>query len=177
MKINRPSPGARKISPGKKPADRITRSSKPKLGSILVATDLSPESAKALKYAVALAGRTEAQITLLHVIEPVAPELQPFPMTVDENLSIHEAQVAMRIFCKRRNFPLPSIRTLVRIGTPWHEIVQAAHELKSQLLVVATHGRTGLKHLLIGSTAEKVVRHAPCPVLAVRETEREFVKI
>jgi universal stress protein A len=176
MKLHRPGPKTRKTYPRNKTGNRPSRGPGPSLDSILVATDLSPESAKALKYAVALAGRTAAQITLLHVIEPVGPELHPFPMAVDENLSVHEAQVAMRIFCKRENFPLPAIRTMVRIGTPWHEIVEAALELKSQLLVVATHGRTGLQHLLLGSTAEKVVRHAPCPVLAVRETEREFIQ-
>ena len=64
----------------------------------------------------------------------------------------------------------------VRPGRPATEIVEAARELAADLIVIATHGRTGLQHVLLGSVAENVVRHAPCPVLTVREHEREFVE-
>jgi Universal stress protein family len=63
----------------------------------------------------------------------------------------------------------------VRIGRPFHEIVTLAEALHIDLIIVATHGHTGLKHVFLGSTAERVIRHAPCPVLVVREKEREFV--
>ena len=65
--------------------------------------------------------------------------------------------------------------SLVRVGHPYQEITQAAQELKADLIVIATHGYTGLKHILLGSTAERVVRHASCPVLTVREREHDFV--
>ena len=63
----------------------------------------------------------------------------------------------------------------LRTGIAWHEIVEAAKELDVDLIVTATHGYTGWKHFCIGSTAERVVRSAPCPVLVVREKEHEFV--
>jgi universal stress protein A len=64
---------------------------------------------------------------------------------------------------------------LVHIGRPYEEIITVAKEHKADLIIIATHGRSGLKHAFLGSTAERVVRHAPCPVLVVREREREFV--
>ena len=66
-------------------------------------------------------------------------------------------------------------RTLVRQGRSFHEIAEAARTLKADLIIISTHGYSGLKHALLGSTTERVVRHAPCPVLVVREHEREFV--
>jgi nucleotide-binding universal stress UspA family protein len=66
-------------------------------------------------------------------------------------------------------------RVLVRYGTPFAEITDAARTLKADLIILTTHGYTGLKHVFMGSTAERVVRHAPCPVLTVREKEHEFV--
>jgi universal stress protein A len=62
-----------------------------------------------------------------------------------------------------------------RLGTPYEEIVKVAKEMEVDLIIIATHGYTGLKHFLLGSTAERVVRLAPCPVLVVREEERDFV--
>ena len=67
------------------------------------------------------------------------------------------------------------VKTLVRTGSPADEIVDAAKEMGVDLIILSTHGRTGLKHLLLGSMTENVVRRAPCPVLVVREREREFV--
>jgi nucleotide-binding universal stress UspA family protein len=64
---------------------------------------------------------------------------------------------------------------VVRLGHPYQEITDAARELKVDLIVISTHGYTGLKHVLLGSTAERIVRHAPCPVLTVREKEQDFV--
>jgi nucleotide-binding universal stress UspA family protein len=67
------------------------------------------------------------------------------------------------------------ITAKTRLGRPYVEITEAAQELKVDLLILATHGHTGLKHVLLGSTAERVVRHAPCPVLTVRDPEHDFV--
>jgi universal stress protein A len=66
--------------------------------------------------------------------------------------------------------------TLLRSGRPAYEIVEAAKRLDTDLIIISTHGHTGLKHVFLGSTAENVVRYAPCPVLTVREHEHEFVK-
>ena len=67
--------------------------------------------------------------------------------------------------------------TLVRTGAPTEEIVNAAKKLPADIIVISTHGRGGLKHVLLGSVAERVVRHAPCPVLVVREHERDIVQV
>ena len=68
-----------------------------------------------------------------------------------------------------------SSETALRQGSPYVEIIKAAKELGIDLIILATHGRTGLAHVFLGSTAERVVRHAGCPVLVVRESERDFV--
>jgi nucleotide-binding universal stress UspA family protein len=62
----------------------------------------------------------------------------------------------------------------VRIGVPWQEICRYAETEKCDLIVMSTHGYTGIRHVLIGSTAERVVQHAPCPVLTVKTTERDL---
>jgi nucleotide-binding universal stress UspA family protein len=67
-------------------------------------------------------------------------------------------------------------KPIIRQGRPATEIVEAAREIEADLIVIATHGHTGLKHVLLGSVAENVVRHAPCPVLTVRTSEREFIE-
>jgi nucleotide-binding universal stress UspA family protein len=68
-----------------------------------------------------------------------------------------------------------SLETLVRSGSPAVEIIDVAKRLPADLIVISTHGRTGLKHVFLGSVAEHVVRHAPCPALVVREHEHEFI--
>ena len=67
--------------------------------------------------------------------------------------------------------------TVVREGEPYAEIVAAARDLTVDLIVLSTHGRTGIAHVVFGSTAEKVVRHAGCPVLVIRDNEHEFVTL
>jgi nucleotide-binding universal stress UspA family protein len=65
--------------------------------------------------------------------------------------------------------------TIVRTGSPAQEIIAIAERVPADMIVISTHGRTGLKHALLGSVTERVVRHAPCPVLVVRESERDIV--
>jgi universal stress protein A len=150
-----------------------------KLKSILVPMDFSPPARKALHYALSFAEQFGATITLLNVVEPAVypTELGYIPVEIDTlhktmNTSARErlAQLA------QEQVPPPyRANTLVRVGTPYHEITAAAKELNVDLIVIATHGYTGLKHVVLGSTAERVVRHAPCPVLTVREREHDFV--
>ena len=85
------------------------------------------------------------------------------------------AERELKVLCKS----LPndvSFEQVLRVGNAHLEIVKAAKELAADLIIVATHGRSGLAHVFLGSTAERVTRHAGCPVLVVRENEREFVK-
>ena len=142
---------------------------------ILVPIDFSEASDKALRYARKFLEQFGAEITLLHVIQPMAyPSDFGYPPpvvdTVDEALRV---QVTSRL----KNFANqsdPPMQTLIRVGQPYHEITTVAQELNADLIIIPTHGRTGLKHVLLGSTAERVVRYAPCPVLTVRERAHDF---
>jgi universal stress protein A len=139
--------------------------------SILVPIDFSPPSAKALDYAVAVARLFKAKLTLLHVVEPIAtPAFVALSLPVMENDKLMEAakgQLERTLKSAEVSRGLMA-KLLVRCGRSFHEIADAARTLKVDLIIISTHGFTGWKHALVGSTTERVVRHAPCPVLVVR---------
>jgi nucleotide-binding universal stress UspA family protein len=140
--------------------------------SILVPLDFSSESKKALAYAVPFARQLGARLTLLHVVEPVAtPDFaQSFPLMLEDDKLMAAAKAELGRVVQTSNIEAKLMeKTLVRFGRSFHEITEAARTLKVDLIIIATHGHTGLKHVLLGSTAERVVRHAPCPVLVVRQ--------
>ena len=149
-----------------------------RLHRILVPTDFSECSKKALCYAPSLSKHFGAEILLLHVVEPV-PE--PSEMIVTESglltARMHEETTKHLAQWQSNLAKEASTKAALRAGSAHREIVQAAVESNVDLIVLGTHGRTGLAHFLIGSTAERVVRHAPCPVLVVRERERDFVAV
>ncbi len=146
------------------------------LKQILVPVDFSEYSEKAVKYAAKFAEQFGANVTLLHVIQPVVyPADFGYPPTVVDTLDeTVRQQIDERLRLVAGRFSLAA-RTLLRVGQPYLEITATAKELDIDLIIITTHGHTGLKHVLLGSTAERVVRHAPCPVLTLREREREFV--
>jgi nucleotide-binding universal stress UspA family protein len=125
-----------------------------------------------------LARRVGSKITLLHVIEPVPAYSDVVdPVILGSNFWLTKAKKAFQKLCDEDKVGQSLVRnTLIRDGTPHHEITEAARELGADLIIIATNGRTGLTHVLLGSTAERVVRHAPCPVLVVREKEQEFIR-
>ncbi len=142
------------------------------LKRILVPTDFSEHSRHALKYGIALAEKFSAEIHLLHVLQDLTV-YQPDAMTIGppvvpplEELSA-AARVGLDRLVREQHLEQDKVRTDVREGTPVEEIVDYAHENKIDLIVIATHGRGWFAHLLLGSVAEKVVRKAPCPVMAV----------
>jgi nucleotide-binding universal stress UspA family protein len=90
---------------------------------------------------------------------------------IEEN-SQHELEAIAAKYVGRK----ASWKTLLRMGRPVDQIVRVADELNVDLIILATHGHTGIKHVVLGSTVENVVRHAPCPVLTVRVREHEFVR-
>jgi nucleotide-binding universal stress UspA family protein len=146
-----------------------------RLQEILIPLDLSAMSFKALQYAVSFARQYGARLTLLHVIEPmtIATELSaPAVPTPEEKAALEKELGEIR---ETRIPQEVAVDTVVRYDFAADAILNAAREFESDLIIIATHGRTGLKHLVMGSTAEKVVRTASCPVLVVRETERDFV--
>jgi universal stress protein A len=142
-----------------------------RLKKILVPVDFSDCSKKALMYAVALARQFGAEITLLHVI-PAAPPVPEFGSV--DLVSADEAQTELKKTQALIADAVPS-RILVKAGEPCTQIVAMAGITGSDLIIISTRGRTGLARVFAGSTAEKVVRHAGCPVLVVRPCEHEFV--
>jgi nucleotide-binding universal stress UspA family protein len=168
-------PGAAAHAAAESPSELAIVGAELKLKQILVPVDFSESSDKALRYAAGFAQQFRSRITLLHVIQPmVYPADFGYPPTVVDTLD-----QAVRIQIEERLTALASqgpakMETLVRLGQPYFEIVAAAKDLNADLIIISTHGRTGLTHALLGSTAERVVRHAPCPVLTVRQREHDF---
>jgi nucleotide-binding universal stress UspA family protein len=149
------------------------------LERILVATDFSDHSRVALQYGVELAKAFQAELILFHAVErpDMISQIPPagegyFPPNYQE---IQEQQAQAE--CERMigESGLSSGRIIISTGSPFVEIIRVAREENVDLIIVGTHGRGAIIHLLLGSVAEKVVRKAPCPVLTVRHGEHEFV--
>ena len=134
---------------------------------ILVPLDFSTDSERALDYARELASIFQARLTLLHVMHI------PVMVEVDLHAYLPQIEDAARQqieACQQRvqAAGLISDRVLVR-GVPFQEIIETARDRQVDLIVMGTHGRTGLPYAFLGSVAEKVVRLAPCPVLVTRQ--------
>src|SRR5512144_3253134 len=146
----------------------------PKIKRILVPIDFSPASLKALDYAADFAKPLDAELCALFVVEPIyyaVPDLAGAAAGTTVGL-LEEQRKSGKVqlerlqarYAKRRI----KLRTLLQTGTPFQSIVDASKSLKGNLIVMSTHGRTGMTHLLIGSVAERVVRTSTCPVLTIR---------
>jgi len=140
------------------------------LRSILVPIDFSKDSEEALRFASRLATQMGAKLTLLHVIEPMAySELSALPMIVSGAELSRALRGKLLLVCRRNGIAPDLVKdALVVEGAPFQIINAMASRLKTDLIVIAMHGLTGMTHSLIGCTAERVVRHAPCPVLVAR---------
>ncbi len=152
-----------------------------KIKKILCPTDFSENAEYALKYALALAAMTKAEVELVRVVEPIAyPQAyEPFDTQFNAAELAMEIEAAMKKELDERvaalKKELPSVTGRLATGSPFLEIIQTARDWGADLIVMGTHGRTGLAHVLMGSVAEKVVRKAPCPVLTVKHPEYKFV--
>jgi len=139
---------------------------------ILIAVDFSENSNYAFDYALTLAKQFDAELTVMHVInEPI--DLRGFyvPHISFEQLEKEiEAGAAgmMQKFCQEKMGDFSNYLTCLVNGIPYEEIIRKAKEIDASLIVLGTHGRTGLDHIIFGSTAERVVRSSPCPVLSIR---------
>jgi universal stress protein A len=144
---------------------------------ILVPIDFSEYSYKSLDYAVAFAKQSKGSVTLLHVVplNYVDTDLIAFDFTQIEQEAANSAQQRLSNLIKERFDPSQEVDFLVRIGRSADEIINAAKEKDADLIIMSTHGYTGLKHAFLGSTTENVVRYAPCPVLTVRLKEHDFI--
>jgi len=147
------------------------------LKRILVPIDFSDCSKKALRYAVALAKQFGARLHLVYVGQGyyLAPELVTVDMSATETREKSAAAGKLAALATEEVSPKIPVDILVRNGHAGTEIVRAAIETETDLIVISTHGYTGLKHAWFGSVTENVVRHAHCPVLVVREKEHEFL--
>ncbi len=150
------------------------------LHRILVPTDFSKQSQNALKYAVAFAEKFGAELYLLHVVQDLAvfiPDMitvaPPVLPTVKQLTDA--VYVAFERLIEENHLTGLAVHREVREGSPFVEIIRFASEEDMDLIVLSTHGHTGLAHMLLGSVTEKVVRKAPCPILTVRDPEHEFV--
>jgi nucleotide-binding universal stress UspA family protein len=147
---------------------------------IRVPTDFSKPSQNALHYGAAFAAKFRAELYLLHVVQDLAVFI-PDAVTVTPPISppMEELTAAVRAALDRlireNNLQGLQVHPEVREGTPFYEIIQFARDKEIDLIVMGTHGHTGLAHVLMGSVTEKVVRKASCPVLSVRHPEHEFV--
>lgn len=140
---------------------------------ILAPVDLSELSEKALQYAAELAEKLGAKLTVLYVVaEPAAvlPDMMmPVPVAAPDmdELTTSGKQALAELIASKNLGRLNPVQD-VRLGEAGEEILAAATDTKADLVVIGTHGRSGLKHLFLGSVAEEVMRHSPCPVLTVR---------
>ncbi|MFQ5731797.1 MAG: universal stress protein [Planctomycetaceae bacterium] len=149
------------------------------LNRILVPTDFSDHSQNALKYGCALSEKFGAELHLLHVLQDlVAMVPEPglaFPPPGDymQELQQSTEQALRKLPPEGWGHGGTIVRT-TRTGPPFVEIVRYAKENDIDLLIMGTHGRGALAHMLLGSVAEKVVRKSPCPVLTVRPDQHQF---
>ena len=145
------------------------------LKRILVPVDFSETSEAALKYGVALARAFGSQLYLLHVPEhPGEAAEAEYPIGLFETMQTAAHDRLGHLLTEEETRELHPVYKM-HIGTPCEEIVSFAREREIDLIVMGTHGRTGIARVLIGSVAEKVVRKAPCPVLTVHHPEHEFL--
>lgn len=151
------------------------------LKKIVCPVDFSEPSERALAQAVSLAKLNGADLILLTVVQPMPAaipgegtlfnELRPMPFLLTGMAEEHLLKLRDKYCGDIRERTTLSVAD----GIPFVEIVRAAREAEADLIVMGSHGRTGLEHLLIGSVAERVVRKAPCSVLVVRDAGRRFV--
>jgi nucleotide-binding universal stress UspA family protein len=144
---------------------------------ILVPSDFSSASSNAFRCALRFAQKFGADLLLIHVLEPV---VAPGYVALAEGSPLCEEDFAtagrnLGDWVDLASHAGVKAKLALRVGLPAHEIVEIARDHDVDLIVIATHGHTGWKHFCIGSTAERVVRAAPCPVLVVREKEHALV--
>lgn len=149
---------------------------------ILIPSDFSPHSVSALKLAVNLANTFDAELHLLHVVESLLPAvpldptgLYGLPPDYDERVKA-AVEVEIDKVVKTVQTKVPLIRR-IHTGSPLVEIVRYARKSSIDVVVMGTHGRTGLAHVVMGSVAESVLRSAPCPVMVVPSPHHKYAAI
>lgn len=152
------------------------------LKKILLPTDFSNNSEWAIPYATAFAERFDAKIYILYVLENIVnieefhEKHVPFEQMAKDmrQALLSEARKKIEIFKQKIPENLLGGVEIIE-DVPFLGIIKYAREKEIDMIIISTHGKTGLKHVLYGSVAEKVVRKMPCPVLSIRHPEHEFV--
>ncbi len=150
----------------------------PNIKKILVPIDFSDYSKSALRYAVSFAKLFNSEMVMIYVVEPIIypPDFSMGQIAIP-SVNTEWDKTAIEQLEKLSKSEIPvniKVKTLVKTGKPFVEIIETASEENVDLIIIATHGHSGVEHILFGSTAEKVVRKAPCPVLTLREPIKGF---
>jgi nucleotide-binding universal stress UspA family protein len=140
------------------------------LKKILCPVDHSECSYLALKYAISLALKDKAKLYLMHVVDTRLYDTEIYKLSPYQ---LQESDVSKIREDLMKSLPegtpdVLAVATIVVKGVPFQEIISTANEIGADIIVIGTHGRTGLSHIMMGSVAEKVVQKASCPVLTVR---------
>ena len=146
--------------------------------TILFPTDFSQGARAAMDHAISLAKDYDARLILLYVIQDISIAEWYIPSTLSVTDLVEDMQksawLEMDKWAAEAAAKVKNVEKMVMRGVPFVEIIKTAREKNVDMIVIGTHGRTGIDHMLFGSTAEKVVRKAPCPVLTVRIAGKEF---
>lgn len=149
--------------------------------TILVPTDLSAYSLSALQYAVEIAKLFQAEITVLHVCESKKPATKKrggIQKKDSQNKEVKNIREELSRLLANYSVGEQNLQIFIKHGSPVREIIHTSRDLPADLIVMSTHGRTGLSHVMMGSVAEKVVRYSTCPVLTIKPEEfRELIDI
>ncbi len=150
-----------------------------KIKNILASTDFSDHSKHAIKYAQSFAKKYKAKLYIIHVTDEYVPtfasEFTPVPVAEIMKSQKRKARQHLKSFIQKEVDKTLKVELIVSRGTPYVEIIKSAKRKKIDLIVISAHGGNVLSHTLFGSTAERVVWKAPCPVLSVKSPKHKFI--
>lgn len=150
------------------------------INNILFPTDCSERSKDVLGYAIEVARKFEASITLLHVVSDISlygtSTDYLSPINYEHMIDDYEkySKKHLEEFWESEKSTDVEVKMVLVVGDPFKEIIQYAKDKDMDLIVLSTHGRTGLQHIMLGSVAEKVVRYSPVPVMTVRDKTHQY---
>lgn len=145
--------------------------------TILMPTDFSEYAEHAFTWALEMAADWQAKLVLFHAAAPISPLAFPDSVYLPELRRLEadmlaDAKKRMSEFVGKKESGAVVVETRVVVGEPIYEICQAVGREQADLIIMGSHGRTGLSHVLLGSVAERVIRHASCPVLVARKPKQ-----
>jgi nucleotide-binding universal stress UspA family protein len=158
--------------------ETIVKEAAMQIKTILLPTDFSQGARAAMDYAISLAQDYKAKLILIYVIQDISIAEWYIPSSISAADLVEDMQKSanreMEKWGAETGTKVKDLEKLIVRGVPFVEIIRTAKEKNADMIVIGTHGRTGIDHMLFGSTAEKVVRKSPCPVLTVRMAGKEF---